>query len=755
MSQVAPLSTLAALPSPLPNLPDVVVFTEAQWTVLFSILEVFLPSIAQDRPGSKRSNIEDALANLKKFFPDDASDNDATAYLAEDTSDPAFRDALIRKIKHYVPPSDAKALGFVLNTLNTTAGSLLLTGYTTPINKQGLITRTQIVSQWSVARLPLLRAIHKSLNGLARFTWITSSRSMLKVLDFPDVPKHIERNPTYDFKFHDLTSESVPTTISTDVVIVGSGCGAGVIASHLSRAGLKCLVLEKSYHFPSTHFPMSSGDAAEHLMESGGTLTSDDASTVIFAGSTFGGGGTINWSASLQPPHAVREEWASEGLTQFLSAEYQDCLDTICERMGVAKSTDSAALDRIEHNFANQTLLEGSRRLGLACKVVPQNTGHKKHFCGYCSTGCASTTKQGPANCWFPDAAAHGAEFIEGCWVEEVLFSAPNKKVASGVKAIWTSRDRTLTRTLIITAKRVIISSGTLQSPLVLLRSGLKNPNIGQNLHLHPSTAIWAIWPHRTNPWEGAILTSVTTALEDLDGKHHGVKIEVVCSTPCFGLLSLPYRAKYPVSADDEPLSSAIDFKLNAAKFAYATGFVPIARDRDTGSVYIDPSDPTRRRVRVKYTPSAFDRAHILEGIITGLRIFYTMGAIELESCIPGVNRWTRPSHVNPSTPSNPNADHEADEESFKYFIDDIKHTGLHPDANNVGSAHQMGTCRMSSSPRLGVVDGKGKVFGTEGLYVADASVFPSASGVNPMISTMGISEFIARGIVRELKLGK
>ena len=58
----------------------------------------------------------------------------------------------------------------------------------------------------------------------------------------------------------------------------------------------------------------------------------------------------------------------------------------------------------------------------------------------------------------------------------------------------------------------------------------------------------------------------------------------------------------------------------------------------------------------------------------------------------------------------------------------------------------------MSTRAQDGVVDPKGKVWGTENLYVADASVFPSASGVNPMVTNMAISDWISRGISRELR---
>jgi choline dehydrogenase-like flavoprotein len=57
----------------------------------------------------------------------------------------------------------------------------------------------------------------------------------------------------------------------------------------------------------------------------------------------------------------------------------------------------------------------------------------------------------------------------------------------------------------------------------------------------------------------------------------------------------------------------------------------------------------------------------------------------------------------------------------------------------------------MARDGRRGVVDARGMVFGTQALYVADASVFPSASGVNPMVTNMGIADWISRGIADDL----
>ena len=113
----------------------------------------------------------------------------------------------------------------------------------------------------------------------------------------------------------------------------------------------------------------------------------------------------------------------------------------------------------------------------------------------YCTLGCGSAEKQGPVVSFLPDAAKAGAQFIEGYEAEKIIFeTSSGKKSAVGVKGLWRSRDTSggmsgsdrTCRSVIIKAKRVIVSAGSLQSPLLLLRSGLKNPQIGRNLYLHP-----------------------------------------------------------------------------------------------------------------------------------------------------------------------------------------------------------------------------------------------------------------------------
>jgi choline dehydrogenase-like flavoprotein len=136
----------------------------------------------------------------------------------------------------------------------------------------------------------------------------------------------------------------------------------------------------------------------------------------------------------------------------------------------------------INHNHGNSVLLEGGRRLGYSAKQVPQNTGHGEHQDGYCSMGCWKGQKQGPVNGWLPDAARCGAKFISGFYVNRVLFKKHGgKKVASGVTGTWRPKDGsdTSARTVTINAKRVVVSAGSLCSPIILKNSGLKVRNQG------------------------------------------------------------------------------------------------------------------------------------------------------------------------------------------------------------------------------------------------------------------------------------
>ncbi len=193
--------------------------------------------------------------------------------------------------------------------------------------------------------------------------------------------------------------------------------------------------------------------------------------------------------------------------------------------------------------------------------------------------------------------------------------------------------------------------------------------------------------------------------------------------------------------------NSGLDYKMQALKLRHTNGFISICRDRDTGRVY---PDPVSGHPRFQYTPSAFDRGHIMEGLIALAKICYVTGATEIHATIQGLKPFIRDSE------EVSNAEEQEDpgvtDPRFRAWLEELKRVGNKPPTGTFACAHQMGSNRMSVRPQDGVVDPKGKVWGTEGLYVSDASIFPSASGVNPMVTNMAISDWISRGISKELR---
>ncbi|TEA21494.1 Long-chain-alcohol oxidase FAO2 [Colletotrichum sidae] len=747
----------------LPEVPTSDFWKETQWTVLLSLLEAALPSISRPASLSDQANqvrVSDAdyaqaLQLVQNTMKNPPSEEKFLEYLAHcPAKEPKFVESIKRTIAA-LPSAAQRTLGGALSALATRTGTLFLTGYWTPVHLQPVHVRESILKAWQTSRLPNIRVLSKSLCLMAQKGAVQTSPLFRELTDYTDMPDFQTHGEGFDFNFLQFGSSASPEVIETDVVIVGSGCGGAVAAKVLAEAGHKVLVVDKSYYYPPSQLPMSQDAGCQYLYENGGFITSDDNSLNMVAGSCWGGGGTVNWSVSLQTQGFVRKEWSEQrGLPLFTSPQFQNSLDKVCDFMGVSA-------DHIRHNHRNKVLLDGSRKLGWHAATAPQNTGGTEHYCGQCHLGCGSTEKQGPTVSWLPAAAGSGAKFIEGFEVEKVTFDeSTGSKRATGVVGKWVSRDangqtsgpldQRTTREVIVKAKKVIVSAGSVSSPLVLLRSGLTNRHIGRNLYVHPCNFVGGYWKEDAKPWEGGIITSYCSSFEDLDKAGHGVKLEPTCMIPYAILSSMPWH-------------SGLSAKLAELRFRHFGAFISLTRDRDPGRVY---PDPISGRPRIDYVVSDFDRANTLEGVVALAKICYVEGASEIHAFFPGLEPFVKEDHAQPpeksmadlSSSSHDGGDCDdglldgVNDPKFVAWLDKLRKVGNAPPVAIFSSAHQMGTCRMAPNEDEGVVGPKGHVWGTEGLFVADASVFPSASGVNPMITNMAIADWIAGGIHKELK---
>ncbi|KAI1393693.1 long-chain fatty alcohol dehydrogenase [Hypoxylon trugodes] len=742
----------APIATQLPELKPDTYFSETQWKVLFALIDAIVPSIvAESRVTDRKTQLsipdsqyKEAHEKTMKCMIHPPDYEDFQQYLeARSIDNPRFVQLVKRNVQE-VSNTDRKKLGVILNIISTRLGSLAASGQFTLLHEQPVHIREAVIQSWGKSWINVWPSLKKAVLLVGRVGYATTNPLFHKLIDFKDSPEDYRPGPSFDFDFMQFEAGDELETVETDVVVVGSGCGGGVCAKALAEAGHRVIVVDKGYHFPTSHLPMTSEAANQYLFDGNGSIQSADGSIIVFVSSCWGGGGTVNWSCSLQLQGYVRQEWADEGLGLFTTQEFQNCLDRVCEFMGVSDA-------HIRHNHGSKLILGGSRKLGYAAKTCPQNTGGAEHYCGRCGSGCGAGEKQGPAVSWLPAAAKAGANFIEGFDASKVLFKeARGPKQATGIIGTWTSRSKDgslhapesdrIQRKLQIKAKKVIIACGTVNSPLVLMRSGLKNHHIGRNLHMHPVSQLNASFDEDVKGWEGSILTGICTNFENLDGKGHGPKLMPTNMNPFMFLYEHPWR-------------NALQWKTDALRCRQMNSYLSLTRDRDTGRVYPDPDDG---RPIIDYHPSAFDRKHILAGIIALAKICYIEGATEIWPFIQSLPSFVRqPKTANGTATTgseNIDIDQGINDPEFVAWIKKLQKTGIQfPDAS-FASAHQMGTCRMSARPSDGVVDAKGEVWGTQGLYVADASVFPSASGANPMVTIMAIADWIARGISRDLK---
>ncbi|KAH9904188.1 long-chain fatty alcohol dehydrogenase [Xylariomycetidae sp. FL2044] len=678
--------------------------TSVQYQVLFSFLDTVVPSVVSDvsvdgdRACLRHAGLQALYENARRTLNQPPSLDKFHAYMA---ARPSAQAEFVENVKRTIgnlPPAARLQLGRVLGFLDTRLGSLISTWSLTPFSKQPTHVRQDILKSWIKSWFPLWPMLARTFIALGKACWSQCDPLLHELNGYEWRREPHKPGPQIDFQFIDPGIE----TIDTDVVIVGSGCGGGVCAKVLSEAGFSVLVVDKGYYHPPDQFPMPV-KSLEHIFQGGGSLSSVDGSTYTTLAN-------------------VRKEWAvDEGLELFSSPEYQDCLDRVCDFIGVSTSG-------IRHNYANRLLLDGSKKLDWKVEVVPQNTGGVEHMCGSrCGFGCSASHKQGPAVTWLPAAGQHGARFMEGLDVHQVLFEdADGKTRARGLVGQWTSRDGSEKRMVTVKAKKVIVSAGAINSPLLLMRSGLKNPQIGANLHLHPTGNFTATFDEDIRGWEGEIITTMVGEFDNLDGQGYGTRIEACAMLPQYAIFGIPWE-------------DGVQFKLDALKYRQSVSFVSLTRDRTGGKVSPDPDGyPT-----LNYTPSETDRSHILTGLAAIAKLCYVQGATELFALVPGIPpfKCTRPA-----------GDRRLEDADFAAWVHDLEHARAAPSSAVYGSAHQMGTCRMSKTEKTGVVDPSGKLWGADDLYVADASVFPSATGTNPMITVMAIADHISRNIATSMQ---
>jgi choline dehydrogenase-like flavoprotein len=637
-------------------------------------------------------------------------------------------------------PEQVAQLRLVLRALESRAANLALGAGPRTFAAMSPAQRERTLLAWGTSRIGPRRTAYNGLRRLMTFLayadpGIGSANPHHARIGYqPQLPP-ITASPTpivpVGLPFQSGAADE-PMTLESDVVVVGSGAGGGVVAAALAEAGRDVVVLEAGPFVDERSMPRDELDAFARLYLNHGLLATWDGAVTMLAGSGVGGGTLVNWMTTIAAPAAIRREWATEhGIDGIEGGDvWSDDVAVLESELAVSETVTVPPKDEV--------ILRGAAALGWEAAPIRRNSAGCDD-CGSCPFGCVRGAKRSGIRAHLASAFQAGARIVPRVRVTRVLVEGGR---AVGVEGLAMVPDPTTgeaipdaaapggvrVRRVIVRARQVVLAAGALRTPAILQGSGLEHPAIGRHLRVHPVSGALVRLAEPIEMWRGPMQGARSLEFVDGDADRHGYVIE---SAPGHaGLIALAA----PWEGTDAHAALMGDVRFMAPLLA-------VTRDGGEGRTSLTRAG----RVRVDYTLDRTGVATLRHAIGSIARMARAAGAYEI--VVPGDRpAWFRGGHGT-----------SRDDAAFGRYLERLASFDFAANRGTVLSAHQMGTVRMGADPRRHACDTAGRlrvsarddrVLG--GLYVADTSLFPTGLGVNPMLTVMALARRVARTVLAE-----
>ena len=483
---------------------------------------------------------------------------------------------------------------------------------------------------------------------------------------------------------HDIHGDTV---LDCDVVVVGSGAGGSTVAAELAEAGFDVIVVEEGSYYSTRDFTADTSAMVRQLYRDGGaTMAVGNPPVMYQEGRAVGGSTVINGGMSWRTPERVLDRWQHAGLD--ISAK---AMEPYFER--VERRIHVAGMDPEAIGNDNQLLKKGADAMGW--KVIG-NLRNQAHCAGSnrCAFGCPTGAKQSALVSYVPRALHYGARVYADVRVDRIT---RHGKRATGVMG------RCGNYNIAVRAKLVVAACGAIHTPALLVRSGFRSPSgqIGHNLSMHPNVKVVAIFDEPVTGWKGA-----HQAFQVREFEEQGLLFAAVNMPPSVLAMSFPQRGR-----------ALGELMANYDKMVLAG---MLCEDTATGRVRTIDGRP-----QAFYQLAEADAANLQRGVSLLSELLFAAGA----------KRILLPFHGAPELASADDARHLLDRT--------IPAKGW-----EVVTVHMMGTARMGHDRSQAVTDAFGTVYDADRLIVADASLFPTPIGVNPMETIMALATRAAAHVI-------
>jgi choline dehydrogenase-like flavoprotein len=488
--------------------------------------------------------------------------------------------------------------------------------------------------------------------------------------------------------------------LKAEVCVIGSGAGGAVIAKELAEAGRDVIVLEQGGHYTKEDFTQREDEMMPLLYEEMGQRATVDQSVLILQGRNVGGSTVHNLCYCFRTPEPILEKWKRED--GLIDMSYEDMLPSFerVERMLKVKDIPPEQINKLNHKIR-----EGCEKLGYHGLVAR----HNRENCttsGFCLLGCPFDAKQSMLITYIPAADRAGARIYANCAVSKIVARGGRVTAVEGVVVDALQRPRHKLR---VEAQVVVLCAGAINSPQILLNSGIANSSgqVGRNLHLHPSVLMAGIYDEDINGYTGIPQSYYVDEFIDLE------------SDPDSGYILMPVYG-FPVATATQLPGFGREHSEIMRNFHRTVGLIVLMHDQSAGEVRVGRDG----KPQITYRVNAEEQALFLEGMRHCAEILFASGAKKV------LAPYEDPLWLEP--------------DDDLTLIDE---RGLRPNEIPIASTHPQTTCRMGEDPRRAVVSSWCQSHDHKNLFICDMGVFPSSLGAPPQITTAAIADRTARYI--------
>jgi choline dehydrogenase-like flavoprotein len=532
-------------------------------------------------------------------------------------------------------------------------------------------------------------------------------------------------NSVYGIEFFENRKENYKVITSdvlcdVDICIIGSGAAGAILGTKLAESGKSVVVLEKGGYYDGESMNQREADMIPLLWKNAGANFTSNLRIAIAQGSCLGGSTVINDAVCFRIPPIVIEQWQKTGVS-ITKDEWDMANDEVSKRINVQEVTEE------ELNTNAKKLREACQKFLYEGKSIHKHYNNQRNCgpsisdnslkscvkCGFCHLGCHYDTKQSMLVTYIHDALVNNnINYNVYCNCRADFITYENG-IANGVNATFVNPSGLETYRIRVNAKVIILSAGSIASSNLLQKSIIGGEKVGKGLALHPAPFVMGLFDEEIHGNRGIPMSYTCHEFGVTNGIEKGGFLIESIFLPIFQMaLAIP--------------SMGLDHKRMMQNYNRYTMAGIMSRDDAVGKVLISYNG----NPKVIYNLSEQTIEDMARGMSILSRMWFNIGAKAVVT-----------SHI------------DAYEIGTKADIPKLKDAVRNnPDGLMLGSAHPQGGNRMGENENECVVDSNCKIFGFDNLYVCDASVFPTALGVNPQLTVMALATITANKIIKNWK---